>query len=299
MKKNIIRILLISILILSILGITLICIDTLKKDTPPKANFEKSILDESTLLEKIDGKTILELDAKTNLYIANNVMNNLKYYESELTGDAKTKVLGINTLQKTLSRKTLNDDVLFIESLSYSKFVKLAYETYFKDNSILERKGTLYSINEDANYSKSKIKSYKQSEYISKYGYVPDSVLPYVLNDSTILEAKLLSSENNQYTFSYKLDPKESVKYYAYKVMTMGDTSELPIFSSVEITVTMNADYKILKIETAEIYQLKGMVIMGINLEPTINSTTVEIFKINENVVPIKHEQVFLNYMIK
>lgn len=299
MKKHIIRILIVTIFILSSIGITLICIDAFKKENPPKAGFNETILDESILLDKIEGKTVLQLDAKTNLYIANKVMNNLKYYESELTGEANTEVLGFDTIQRTKSKKVVNDDVLFIELLSHSRFVKFSYQTYFKEETILERKGTVTSINEDANYSKSKIKKYQNDEYIAKYGYIPNVVLPYVLNDSTILEAKLLSCEENLYTYNYKLDPIESVKYYSYKVMTSGGASKLPVFSSVEINITINDEYQILKIETIEEYQVKGMVILGISIEPFVKSVVVETIKINENKVPIKDEEVFLNYLSK
>ena len=74
------------------------------------------------------------------------------------------------------------------------------------------------------------------------------------LNDKSVLDAELISKDDNTITVKYLLDNKYAPSAYRREIKTMSGSKDLPEFINASITITMNKDWEILKTVTNESY---------------------------------------------
>lgn len=219
-----------------------------------------------------------DYDVKSNIYMANYLYaKNSLNYSSFVNGKVTAKVTFVDYVQNIVNNKTVNNDEVFLQALSVSSMKSVGVQRYITPSDFIVRKGSKVTM-EGATWDDKAVALTKEA-YLEKYGGLPFNFTSYILNDYSILDQKLISSENDNYVFEYTLDPELAPARYSYEIMTMGGASGLPSFKESVLTVTMDNSWRVLKINQYEKYSIPlfGGITCTANLEETFSYSEQEI----------------------
>lgn len=228
------------------------------------------------------------IDIRDNLFIAAGVLKNSIHWQTNATGKVQASVGFIPYDQQVASYRTINDDEseVFFETRTISAFVKKAEQRFINENSWLTRAGEKPSM-DGAVYNKDNIKAYSKNDYLNTYGSFPSNLSNYVLNDFSVLDGKLLSSENGLHTYSFTLDHTVATALYAREVSKMAGVSDYPIFSYANITITIDDDWVVHEAKSVDKYNINMM--GGLNC----SSTLVDTFSYSDSYINIDAKEDF------
>lgn len=193
-------------------------------------------------------------DAIENLFIAAQVLDETKYYSTHTTGEVKAKVGFIDYNQKVINNKIVNEDETFSESLSVSALKSVAVQKYITPTSFLDRTGS--KISENGATWDGAIHSYTKEDYTDRWGNIKKSMTGYVLNDLSVLTGEWVKEENGNQVYSYTLETSIAPYRYQHEVKTNAGSKDYPLFSKIQIDVTMTNDWKVQSIASKETYQI-------------------------------------------
>ena len=190
-----------------------------------------------------------------NIAITMGVVQQLKGYTSTTTGVVRAKLGFIDYEQQVSNKRIADGNDVFTEAVSRSALKKVGEQKYYSDGSdILVRKAV--KIDDDSVQWAEDVYAITQEEYLQNYGASPKALTAYIINDSTVVSARLLQSDNDSYTFEYELNAAEAAAYYCREVKTMGGASEYPVFHSVTLTLTIDSAWRPLRLERTENYDI-------------------------------------------
>lgn len=181
-------------------------------------------------------------------------------FSSALEGSCSTQVLLLSYTQQVRSERTVTADAMFSQSVSVSSLVRVGVQQYFQGDTVLVRNGDVRAL-DDVNWAK-EATSVTPEAYRAAYGNTPRSLSNYLINAETVLFAQLESASETEITVVCELDPVASTAEYAKQVKTNGGLDELPVFSSVTLTVTMDGSYRPIRVRYQEIYNI-SIAILG------------------------------------
>ncbi len=180
-------------------------------------------------------------------------------------------------ISKTLSGLNVVQD---IENNTYV-YPEYVYAHYSSDSSVVtfNHKALLYK--DIVNYShagKWSTKWYldtKKDDYIKQYGILADSenFTGYIINEETVLETNY-NFQNNYFIFEYDLDLNLSCEDMKIQMKEFGGLVSLPEFEKIKVTIYLDFEFNILKIETYEVYNTVKKVIGNIETKLEQNLVT-------------------------
>ena len=209
------------------------------------------------------------LDTFTDVELVNIAymrMNDVDNYYSISKG--KVKAAGVT--QNVLSTMIKNGDDYFEENLSDSTFVKTANRFYQDLEEVKYYKGKWTKTGGD--YSKAKLTTYTLEQFNDEWGKIIGKGSSYIITDQTCLKHERTTNSDGTVKFVLDLDPTYSVIKYVKTMIQNGGLSEAPIFHSVNMSLTVDADMKILEFSNSEVYDVH-MVIDAKNSKANLTQT--------------------------
>lgn len=246
---------------------------------PNKNLYSDSKGTSNTFLEKEDGKTIKDYDAKQVLYIANTQFLSYPSFYSEVKGDVAAGAYN----QKVNSKRWKNGNEILLETISTSALVKVGDQAYFKDGVVVSRKASKVTSTK-VSWSDQYIVE-NDAEYKKKYGELPSLLSHYIFNDTTIKQARFIKEdiEKDEYTYEYVLDNYKATPKYQIKMKTNGELTDYPTFTKIVLVFTFDSLMNIKQLDVDEDYSMNKKV-LGSNLHLKCNGQMTETFSLNDKV---------------
>lgn len=244
--------------------------------------------------------TPLKTSAVDDIAHMNYRLQQQDYWSSEMHSTVNTIVS-----QNVVTYKQYANGILISEDITTSSMINSAKQFCTTEGRVIWRnaaggKGTYNGINtpfsEGTPEGNLSIADYKVNR-----GLPPSEFSVYVINENTILNASEVT-DNKDGTFSrtYQLNPvhtpeeNSAVYYYKQQMYVTGGLDEHPTFSSVTVTYTYDADWRILKSEISESYTAKMII------PADCNSTSVTIYDYTpEKAMNSAYEDYFVHYIDK
>lgn len=171
--------------------------------------------------------------------------NKFNSFKAKTEGVTKSSTFGIEVDQSILVDTIKASDYTYMKNESHSSLVNTVHLAYYHDDK------ALYKDNDETNYHLKTLK-----DYLDKYGTYPldKGIEGYKINDETILSISLAKDGDN-YTFNLGLDPEKATTNVRIQMKQFGGLSDYPIFSEMNLKVTVKNDYTPIKIEVDSKYQ--------------------------------------------
>lgn len=207
-------------------------------------------------------------------------------FSATLEGTCSTQVLLLSYTQQVRSERTVTADAMFSQSVSVSSLVRVGVQQYFQGDTILVRDGKVHALDQ-VDWAE-EAASVTPEAYNAAYGNTPRSLSNYRIDRETVLSAQLESASEDEITVVCELDPVTSTVEYAKQVKTNGGLDDLPVFSSITLTVTMDGAYRPIRVGYREVYDI-SIAILG---NTTCRTDYVETFSDFDAVTSVP-EQIF------
>ncbi len=287
-----------GIVILAVAGAgTTFAVTNLFKSDVPKNQITAGY---TTMLQPPESGSPVEHTGLENLsYMAYNLR-----HESAYTVDSFGLVDAGVSKQNIETYKNYKDGVMVVEDFSFSDLKMIvksvASQSCFVNeralwrNSPQEMEGSWKGRNTDDSVWQSGAPfNYSYEEYMEVYGLPCDEFSVYVLNEKTVGEWSAVT-KNPDGTFTQSFYPtNEAAQYYVRRMKTMGNLGDYPTFSSIELSYTFDANWRILYSKSVEEYQAKSM---GITAPCT--AVTENTYYYDESRVDLSsYENFFSNYV--
>ena len=173
-------------------------------------------------------------DAETSIFASLGKLDDYKTYKKESNGKTTTNKDGNNYIQETSCSFIKNDNEYYTDSTSKSNYIDIEHESFYKNNKVAYR-----------DKSNQKILNTTYDNYQEIYGVTPIKLLSgQIFNQETIINAKLISKNNNEYTYFITLDKTLSNALLVYQMKKFGNLDTYPVFTNdTEFTLTMKKDF--------------------------------------------------------
>ena len=200
-----------------------------KKEEPITSDQESTIIKNAKSTDEYINKSDYKSIAYSFIY---NIKSGLTSYESETNGTIKAKVLFFDYNIKYNSVLFKNNNTFYSKDDSKSTLMNVQNEFYMVDNTkiLVSRDLKKYSVYTLEDYHKT---SYSFDQYL---------VMGYVFNDESILNAELLSN-NEDVEIKYTLDNDLATNWVKVDLKTNGGLSSYPEFKTIEMTLKMKKDF--------------------------------------------------------
>ncbi len=153
--------------------------------------------------------------------------------------------------------QVINNNTYVYNDYTYAIFESSSWAVSFTHKAMFYNDKIKYS------HSSDKVNEVSIENYKSKYGLLADSAnfTGYVISEETVLSSQLVSSEKNKHVFEYVLDNDKSSYDMRVQMKEFGGLTALPVFSSIKLTLTLDDQWNISKLETHELYKTKKRII--------------------------------------
>ncbi|MCH5164303.1 MAG: hypothetical protein J1F36_04730 [Clostridiales bacterium] len=206
-----------------------------------------------------------------NLAFAAYKFNRASSWESLYTGE----VIAIGTKQRVENTRQFDNGILFAQAISVSNVKTVAEQKYYRGDNILYRPYVkLDKTTLKTSWSNS-IKSLPRDEYFKNYGLIPNEIFKYVIDETTVLSAEKLQSDNFAFKFELSTD---CTQYLKNEVRTLAGSKSDPEYISIECTIEMDNNWNVIRTTAKEKYKVA---IMG---GVTCDSTSTEVFTVGQKV---------------
>ena len=214
----------------------------------------------------------LDYTGKDNAAICNWVIKHTQEFKTVTTGTVKAKVAVINYNQELKNTRIVTTDGCYIETISDSSLVHVYEEKFLENKQVVVRK------NHSDKYS-----TISEEAFLEKYGWHPMEFQAYILNEETILDAKIEAFEEN-YKLTLTLDPTTAVPKKQRETKTIGGAKGYPGYKETNLTVILTKEWVPIEVDTYEVYDI-GMPGIG---DVTCKCNMVEIFEYGKFDIPDK-----------
>ena len=213
---------------------------------------EAMLVDNVVLIkEEANGKTPTQLGGVKSAVLAFDTTFNYPVVQVEGTG--AVVAMGVN--QAIKSKTVRLNDKIFLEKVRVSSFVKAADRFYLENNSIKGVKGNVSGSTVTWN---GKTSTLSPEEYESLMGGNLNEYTKLIVSSKTAVSSTEVKEENGCYTFTLTLDKVKSVINYVKSMKETGGLSAYPVFNTnIELQLTIDSNYKLIKLVSKENYTAK------------------------------------------
>ena len=252
-----------------------------------------SSINQNSLEMNVDGMmkqykkaNITSLNDATNKFsipeLANIAIYNSEEHES-MTIIAKGEVTAtMNVKQSIRSYQVKKDNHYFLEQISHSSFVELAWRIYGDSTSTVTTKGSYVDIEEGDFTTNPVNKDYTNDEFENAWGKKLSSSMIYIISDKTVLDTSTFSIEGNNLKLSLDLHPVYSVLKYVKQMVMTSDLSREPSFHNVHLDMEIDKDMVLQKVDVKEVYDVQSF---GVTSKNTVGELhEVRYYNLNEDI---------------
>lgn len=235
-------------------------------------------------IAKQNGVTPLNLTASENIMLAEYNLKNSNSYFVLGTGEVNVTI----ATQSIYSTKYFDGTTYLSENIS--KGTLTVADCFVMDkgsNTVTSIKGSDVTST-SANWQGSDRSDMTVAECKEKSGVTPDTVNPYIISSKTIISGGTIEEKvvdgKKVYSFSFNLDPINSVLNYIKQVKQTSGLTDYPEFDSITLTVVLDENWNFVEFNTLENYRVKFS-----GLKPKCTGKLNMKFTINEPVTLPKH----------
>ena len=237
----------------------------------------------NTLNDAVKKFTIPEL-ANIAIYNSENHNNMTIIGTGEVTAT-------MNVKQSIRSYQIKDGDHYFLEQISHSSFVELAWRMYGDNTSTTATKGSYVDIEEGDFVNNATSTPYSNEEYESAWGKKLSNSMIYIISDMTVLETSTCTVEGESLKISLDLHPIYSVIKYVKQMVMTSDLGKEPSFHEVHLDMEIDKDLVLNKVDIKEVYDVQSF---GVTSKNTVGELhEVRYYDLNE-AIPELNER--MNY---
>ncbi len=200
--------------------------------------------DQNTVLDKPAEGDPSQYDLKQNLYIAAGELKR----SGGFVGVSHGTTTSVGMAQEVSNKRTVVNGNVFKEMATVG-VVKNAYQLYLYGNNYLYRKPAKITSTSVIKWADTAQK-FTEDAFLDKFGHRSDALTGYILNDETIVDARIESTENGLYSYRYILDINTAPARMLREMKANSGMSNYSTFEKAEIVVTMDADWQVKSLRT-------------------------------------------------
>ncbi len=194
-------------------------------------------------------------------------------------GATDTQILFFNYRQQINNKRVVTEESVFSQSMNTGALLNAGLQQYFDGSKAYLRPCHLVGSNH-LSWAETP-SAVTMTAYFDAFGPVNDGLSAFLLNERTLTTGFYLHENDGIYTFSYVLS-EEAAVYYAKSLRALCQLEETPAFTSIEIKLEMDENFRPLRAEYEEEYKIT-MDLIG---ETVCKSRYVETFAYEEQSVP-------------
>lgn len=212
-----------------------------------------------------------ETDAKTAVFAALGKLYGADTFVTETKGETVASKGFIEYVQDITATSIKHGDEYYSQSISTSSLVNVKHEAFVKGDLLA------YRI-DDGEIVNTSVASYKEI-----YGVTPDKLLTgHVLNQDTILYAKLTEQKDGLYVYTLALDKEKANSLLQYQMKMFGGLNGYPQFTvETEMQLTVKQDFTPVSLSYVSVYNISVPVIGSLqcteNCEVTVSKVGEEV----------------------
>lgn len=219
-----------------------------------------------------------------NLAIAAGRFDSIEGFSTRFKGQVVADVFGFGYVQKVDDEKKITKDCYFVKSQSFSSLKNVAEKRFYIKDKVLIRGFDSVDRNQMVSW-KNDCYAISNETYLESYGYYPNEMSSYIINQKTILNYKDLSNDD-EIIYEITFDPLIACANYMCQVKTMAQASTYPSFSLLKATIHMTNDWVVTQIENEEMYDINMSGLGSL----TCHLTATELFSYD---IPVIEEKEF------
>ena len=187
----------------------------------------------------------------------------------------------MNVKQSIRSYQIKKDNHYFLEQISHSSFVELAWRMYGDDTNTTTNKGSYVGI-EEGNFSNPTSTSYENKDYEEKWGKKMSSSMIYIISNKTVLDTSTYTINGETLKLSLDLHPIYSVMRYVKQMVMTSDLGREPSFHEVHLDLEIDKDMNLSKVDIKEVYDVQSF---GVTSKNTVGELhEVRYYDLNEDI---------------
>lgn len=167
-------------------------------------------------------------------------------YKSVTKGETLAKVMGVPTTQ-SIDVTVIKSEYSYMMNESHSLLVNTTHEVYYHE------KEALYRDNGAENFTLDNLTS-----YLNKYGTYPfdNAIEGYSVAQDSITKIEKLTSQTD-YKFHLEFDNEKATNNVKIQMKQFGGLDDYPVFSKVEMDITVKDDFTPVSIDLHTMYDAK------------------------------------------
>lgn len=235
-------------------------------DEEPEAAVE--VEGQSTVLQT--NKSPEELNADEVIYAYLYRQSQFSSYKITTTGSTYASKGIINYTQKIDNVAVKHADEYFAQAVSSSSFVNMSHQSFSKTVDGVSKVAYRNDLSGD-------ISTASRADYKTVYGIAPDDVAlgGFIINDNTVqsFSVDLSDKSNLKYVVTLKADSDEGLGAMRTQMKQFGGLDNLPVFSSVKLTLTLKNDWTPVSLTTESAYSISISVLGEMDCTQKITAT--------------------------
>ena len=246
-------------------------------------SLEMNMVELTKRYEKANVTTLKDATNKFNIpELANIAIYNSESHES-MSIVAKGEVTAtMNVKQSIRSYQIKKDNHYFLEQISHSSFVELAWRIYGDETKTTTTKGKYVDIEEGDFVSEPVTTDYTNEEFEKTWGKQMSSSMIYIISDKTVLDTSTFIVEGGSLKLSLDLHPIFSVVRYVRQMVKTSDLGREPSFHSVHLDMEIDKDLVLKKVDIKEVYDVQSF---GVTSKNTVGELhEVRYYDLNEDI---------------
>ena len=174
-----------------------------------------------------------------------------KSYKAITLGSSETNVPLVGDVTQKIDALAIKGEYSYFYNSSSSSTYTSEHEAfYYNDQAVYKNKN-------DKKYTTSSLRN-----YLNKYGIFPFglSIEGYKVSRSSITSITKLPDEGDYYRFKIVFDKDKATNNVRIQMKALGDLTDYPVFSEIEMVLTIENDYTPIKIDFSAKYKSKKVV---------------------------------------
>lgn len=196
----------------------------------------------------------------------------------------------MNVKQSIRSYQIKDGNQYFLEQISHSSFVELAWRMYGDENTTTTNKGSYVDI-EEGNFANPTSKSYANADYEQSWGKTMSSSMIYIISNKTVLDTSRYEMDGEILRLSLDLHPIYSVMRYVKQMVMTSDLGREPSFHEVHLDLEIDKNLVLNKVDVKEVYDVQSF---GVTSKNTVGELhEVRYYNLNEEIPQLNQKLVY------
>ena len=214
----------------------------------PKENKTREVVDDPVVdvLPDITPEQAQEVEPSKVPALVYSKLASYKSYKAVTSGTTVAKLWGI-PVNQTIDVTVLKSDFSYLRNESKGT-VNTVHEAYYHDSK------AVYRDKESADFTVKTL-----DEYLQIYGTYPfdKGVEGYLINNDAVKSVTKGESSDSNLVYNLEFDPEKSTNNVKIQMQKFGGLDEYPVFSLIEMKLTVTTDFTLVKLDLHSKYTAK------------------------------------------